>query len=166
MVADAVIQASPSHSASWLAGPPFQPLGLNLHPNRRAAVANFWLRAALAEHASVASFARASLELMTVAAPAALLKDYHSAALDEVNHATLCFSAAVAFGAEELSPGPLPAAPLRQASLDAIATNTFKEGCVVETITAVEAAIAAKRIDDPTLRKHAQRIADDEMRHP
>jgi hypothetical protein len=165
MVADSVTQASPSQSPTWLAGPPLKALGLNLSQDRRSTVANFWVQAALAEHASVASFARASLELMTVAAPAALLRDYHSAALDEINHATLCFRAAVAFGSKEMSPGALPSVPLRQPCLEEIAYNTFKEGCVIETMAAVEASIAAKKIDDPTLRRHAHRIADDEMRH-
>ena len=56
----------------------------------RSAVADAWVRDALAEHASVASFARCMLELMSVGAPPQLLSAAALAANDEVR------------------PGPLP----------------------------------------------------------
>ena len=50
-----------------------------------------WLAAALAEHASVASFSKFALELLAVGAPASLLQRAHQAALDEIRHAQLSF---------------------------------------------------------------------------
>ena len=48
-----------------------------------------WSRDALAEHASIASFARFSLQLMAVGAPSALLADAQRAASDEARASAL-----------------------------------------------------------------------------
>ena len=53
-------------------------------PSSRGAA---WARAAAFEHASVAAFARLSLQLMAHGAPTALLGEVHRAALDETRHA-------------------------------------------------------------------------------
>ena len=49
-----------------------------------ASKAQAWRLSGLAEHSSVAAFARAALELMAVGAPAELVADAHQAAIDEV----------------------------------------------------------------------------------
>ena len=49
-----------------------------------ASKAQAWRLSGLAEHSSVAAFARAALELMAVGAPAELGADAHQAAIDEV----------------------------------------------------------------------------------
>ena len=62
----------------------------------RDAVVKAWTTAARAEHASVASFARFTLQLLHLGAPADLVADAQQAALDEVRHARLCFGVASA----------------------------------------------------------------------
>ena len=49
------------------------------------ALAKHWAAMGAAEHASVASFAQHSLDLMGVGAPASLVQAVHQAAADEVN---------------------------------------------------------------------------------
>ena len=46
-----------------------------------------WLRQAEEEHASVASFARHTLQLMSFGAPSELLKESQRASVDEIKHA-------------------------------------------------------------------------------
>ena len=45
---------------------------------------------------------------MSVAAPAALVEAAHKAAIDEINHAKLCFGLAHKFGGKPMGPGPFP----------------------------------------------------------
>ena len=73
--------------------------------SRRAAA---WERAGADEHASVAAFARLSLQLMAHGAPADLLRDVHQAALDEVGHAERCWSVARRLGAASVGAAPFP----------------------------------------------------------
>ena len=131
----------------------------------RAALAQAWLSDALDEHASVASFARATLELLAVGAPATLVVDTQRASLDEVDHAQRCFSLARRFGATTAAPGPLPALAPRPTSLATLARNTFVEGCIGETIAALVAQRAAHAATDPQTRATLETIAEDEARH-
>jgi hypothetical protein len=128
-------------------------------PPARDAEAARWLAAALDEHASIASFARATLELLAVGAPPALIAGCQRAGLDEVRHAEACFARA---GVE---PGPLPALAPRGGGLAQVARDTFVEGCVGETIGAALAAKARDAATDPAERALWARIADDEARH-
>ncbi len=125
-----------------------------------------WARIALAEHASVASFSRFALELLAFGAPADLVADAHTAALDEVRHAKLAFGLAEAAGGEALRPGPLPLAELALADdLAAFAEATAREGCVAETLSALQMAAARDRATDPAERAALAVIARDEARH-
>ena len=49
------------------------------------------------EHASVASFARHTLQLLNIGAPSELLMSSQKAAIDEVRHAKMCYGLAAAF---------------------------------------------------------------------
>jgi hypothetical protein len=133
----------------------------------RAALAAAWTADALAEHASVASFARFSLSLLAAGAPADLVADAHRAALDEVRHAELCFALATAYAGEEIGPGRFPAGDRIEASgsLIALAVAAVREGCVGETIAAVLVAEQAARATDPAVRAALEQIASDEARH-
>lgn len=75
-------------------GRPFRVAG---HARVADAVVKAWTTAARAEHASVASFARFTLQLLHLGAPADLVADAQQAGLDEVRHARLCFGVAVAW---------------------------------------------------------------------
>ena len=130
----------------------------------RARLAAEWLADAQMEHASVASFARAALELLAVGAPAELLAACAQAGLDEVRHAQACFALAAAHGAA-MEPGPLPLLTPRAGGLVALACDTFREGCVGETIAALSAMRAARACRGPAVAAALATIAEDETRH-
>jgi hypothetical protein len=130
-----------------------------------AALARAWLADALAEHASVASFARATLELMAVGAPADLLAAVQRAALDEIRHARACFALAARHGGAPVEPGPLAALAPRGGGLPRLARDTFLEGCVGETIAALAVTRAAAGCADAELARTLRGIAADETRH-
>jgi hypothetical protein len=130
----------------------------------RARASAAWLADALSEHASIASFARATLELMALGAPLDLVAEHQRAALDEVRHAQRCFELARAYGGDALEPGPLPALPPREADFSRLARDTFAEGCVGETISALCASRAAE--DAPRDVANVWRmLASDETKH-
>jgi hypothetical protein len=128
-------------------------------------IAELWRLDALAEHASIASFARATLELMAVGAPADLLTRCQQAGLDEVDHARRCFALAAAYGGPAVGPGPLPALAPRATDLVRLAVDTFSEGCAGETVAALVAERSARDCDHPAVVESLLVIADDEARH-
>jgi hypothetical protein len=138
----------------------------HLSAAEREALADWWLQAGQMEHASVASFARLSLELMAVAAPADLLARSQQAGLDEVHHAQTCFALAGHYGHRAVGPGALAiGGALRQPTLAHIAAAAATEGCAWESAAALEARIAAVQATDPALQALLLPIAEDEARH-
>ncbi len=143
--------------------------GLETPRRVRERAAREWLDDAAMEHASVAAFARATLELLAVGAPAELVAGCRAAAQDEIEHARLCFAMARrALGRDaSFEPGELPTRAMapRRGGLAALAGDTFAEGCVGETIAALIAARAAAACEDPAARAALETIAEDEARH-
>jgi hypothetical protein len=138
-----------------------------LEPGLRRRLSALWAEDGLMEHASIGSFARFSLQLLAVGAPPELLEGAHRAALDEVTHARLCFRLASAYADEPLGPGPLPLegdalGPLELAS---VAAMTVIEGCIGETLAALEAATALESAEPEAVRATLERIREDETRH-
>lgn len=131
----------------------------------RRKLADGWLEDALLEHASVASFARAALELMAVGAPPDLLADCFAAGLDEVRHAEACFGLAARYSGRRRVPGPLPVLPVRIAELARLAVDTFEEGCVAETIAVLAASRVRAVCRDAEVGDVLDRIIADEARH-
>lgn len=130
-------------------------------------LAEAWLRDAAFEHASVASFARASLQLLGLGAPADLVRAVHDAACDEIEHARIGYALATRRGAKSAGPGPLAIdrAPFAT-TLEAFVRDTFLDGCVAETTAALEVRERAAAPDyDAVERSALLRIADDEDRH-
>ncbi len=138
-----------------------------LTAEERASLAETWTAAALAEHASVASFSRFSLDLLAAGAPGDLVERAHEAALDEIRHARVCFALAAAYAGEDVAPGPFPLGGAVRAggSLAEIAVSAAVEGCVGETVGAVVAAEQLARATDAAVRAALARIAADEARH-
>lgn len=134
-------------------------------PEASRLLAEAWLADAQMEHASVAAFARATLELMAVGAPPELLAGCAEAGRDEVRHAELCFALAAAYGGVAMAPGPLPPLAPRAGGLVALACDTFREGCVGETIAALTALRAGRGCRAPAAADALRQIADDETRH-
>ena len=133
---------------------------------RRKRLAARWTMIALMEHASIAAFARFALHLLSVGAPAELIEATHVAMADETRHAKTAFALASAYGGEPVGPTALPidGALDDTGALD-IVRLVFHEGCVGETVAAVEAAEGACHATDPLLRAVLRGIAADETRH-
>lgn len=129
--------------------------------------AQHWLREAAAEHASVASFARFSLHLASLGAPPTLLEEAHAAAIDEIEHARVCYAIASAYGGEQKGPAPLDLSGVRLGTptLAELAVETFIDGCVGETIAAAEAHEGAATETEHVVRRALSAIARDEEQH-
>jgi hypothetical protein len=138
----------------------------SLPPRVRAALAASWQDVAALEHASIASFARFSLELLALGAPPDLLFGAQRAAADEIEHARLAYGLAGAYADRALGPAPLDLRGVTPA-LDtaAIVTALVAEACVGETLGAAEARALAGFVSDPVLAATYARIAEDEGRH-
>lgn len=152
-----IVVAPPVVRQDWRAA-----LAVGTHDEDRA---DAWRRAAAYEHASVAAFARLAIELLAVGAPPELVDDAHAAARDEIRHAKLCYGLASAYGARDVGPGPLPLAMPRVLDLAELAVECFRDGCVDETIAAIEAEeqVTGEAGDD--VRAALREIANDEARH-
>ncbi|KIG14318.1 putative lipoprotein [Enhygromyxa salina] len=153
-----------------------------IDPSVRARLAQMWVDDALMEHAAIAAFERATLELMAMAAPPSLLGEVQAAASDEVEHAMHCFGLAARFSGLAREPGPLGSLEPRVRGLAALADHdpdgaevgadwirlaidTFVEGCVGETIATLIARRAQRHCQDPAILTLLERIVDDEGRH-
>ena len=132
----------------------------------RARLAEQWTRVALMEHASIAAFARFTLQLMSIGAPASLIEQSTRAMADETKHAKACFAVASTYASAPVGPGRLAVErSLDESSLEEIVLNTIREGCVGETVAAIEAREAAEHASDPAVRELLLRISEDETRH-
>jgi hypothetical protein len=139
--------------------------GLDTATRQRLATA--WLEDALAEHASIASFARFAMQLLALGAPPELLADTHAAMDDELEHARLCFALASAYAGRELGPGTLPIgdALLDALDLEAAVVSAIREGCIGETMAAMQAEVAFGLAGDPAVLRALDRIKRDEAAH-
>lgn len=158
--------SDPAEPGGWSAGGAAPRLD-GLGPAEREALAAAWARDGMLEHASVAAFARFSLELLAAGAPADLVEAAHRAALDEVRHARLCLSLAAEYAGAPVEPGLLPCGDAIHLAggLPALAAAAAREGCVGETVAAILAAEQLARAKDPAVRRVLLVIAEDEARH-
>jgi hypothetical protein len=132
----------------------------------RAAQAEHWSRLGQMEHASIAAFARFSLQLLSLGAPADLVEACTQALADETAHTQLCFGIASAYAGRAVGPGPLDiTGSLDVSSLEDIVDLVIAEGCFGETSAALEALEAAETASDPVIRAAYAQIASDEQRH-
>lgn len=146
---------------------PFDGVALDtLDATARRKIADEWLADARMEHASIASFARFTMDLLAFGAPPDLVEDAQRAGLDEVVHSRICFGVASVYAGAPCGPGALdlvgakPSAKLAEAALAAL-----HEGCIGETTAALLAAERARAAESPELRAVYERIAEDESRH-
>lgn len=129
-------------------------------------LAAHWTTNALAEHASVAAFARFALQLMSIAAPPELLSACQAAMVDETLHAQLAFGLASRFTDAPVGPGALDLeGAFAETSIESILRDVVIEGCLGETRAAAEARAAAVECEQPEIRAVLEQIADDEERH-
>ena len=126
-----------------------------------------WLRAALAEHASVAAFSQISLQLLALGAPARLLEGTHRAALDEIRHAEITFALASAYGGgTHVGPSPLSidTAPASR-SLREVAIDALLDGCIGEAANALAMADEAEHEPIAEVAALIRTLVSDEERH-
>jgi hypothetical protein len=133
----------------------------------RRRAAEEWAQAAQAEHASIASFARFTLQLLAIAAPPSLIASSHRAGMDELEHARSSFRLASIYAGRPLGPGALPLgdSALGPTDFASIVRSTVEEGCVGETLSAIEAEAASKAARPQAVREVLARIADEEAAH-
>jgi hypothetical protein len=143
------------------------PVVAALEPPTRRALAEAWAADARHEHASVASFARFVLELLSLGAPAELVRAAQQAIGEEIRHAELCFGIASALSGETIGRGPLDmrGALAGRGDAAAMAAAVVREGCVGETLAALAALAARDAASDPAVRAALGEIAADETSH-
>lgn len=152
---------------SYASGAVMTPDVESVPPALRADLAARWTRIAQMEHASIAAFARFALQLLAVGAPPDLIERTNKALADETSHARAAFAVASAYAGRPIGPGKLE---LRGAlddvtDLAAIVRLVIREGCVGETVAAIEANEAEGRCNDVVVRSLLGRIAEEEGQH-
>ena len=125
-----------------------------------------WIKHAEAEHASVASFARHTLQLMSIGAPSELLISSQQASIDEVKHAKMCYGFASVFLDSDVSPGALDVdRSLEHINIEDIIQSVIQDGCIEETLSAIEAHFTAYHAKDDAVKATLTQIASDETKH-
>ena len=136
----------------------------NITDNQR--IGEHWLQHAEAEHASIASFARHTLQLMSIGAPSVLLAASQQASLDEIKHAKICYGIASAFLDTDFFPGALKVTDsINQLNIKDIIQSLVQEGCIEETLSAMEARFQAMWADIPDMKDSLETIAVEETSH-
>jgi hypothetical protein len=137
------------------------PMQVDLTPESRDAFAAQWRENGRTEHASVAAFAKLTLDLMA-----------HRDSLDEIRHAELCFSVARAVDGRDESPGPFPRARAartlpgpRSLALAKLAVDSLVDGALHEGLSARVLAKLTRRCEVPDIRALVRELAADEGRH-
>lgn len=137
-----------------------------------AGLADQWRENAKTEHASVAAFARLTLDLMALGAPSRLVADANRDALDEIRHAELCFAIARALDGRDVGPAPFPEAQrvgtlprVRVVALAQLAVDSLVDGALHEGVSARVIAKLARRCPEPAIRAALKELAADEGRH-
>ena len=148
------------------------PLESKVPAGIRDAVAARWRENGRTEHASVAAFARLTMDLIALGAPPDLIHSANLDARDEIRHAELCFSIAKALDGRDGGPGPFPEAQTartlpsnRTLALAGLAVDSLIDGALHEGLSARVIAQLAKRCDEPAIRSLLLELAADEGRH-
>eukprot|EP00039_Didymoeca_costata_P031445 m.34795 g.34795 ORF g.34795 m.34795 type:complete len:537 (-) comp8776_c0_seq1:34-1644(-) len=163
------LEHTSSHSSninsSSPSNPPSQSLSLSSH-QRKAVVGKRWLQAAAMEHASIASFARHTLELLSLGTPATLIVKSQEASLDEIRHTQICYAMARDYLQQSFSPGEFDVADEGHTyDVEAIVKSVVQEGCVGEMYGAVYALVGARLSVNKTVSRLLETIGNDETKH-
>ncbi len=156
------IRVAPSRARSdWACAAP----QLDVPAVLRERVLAGWLDRAAMEHASIAAFARFTLQLLELGASAELIDAAQVAGSDEARHAKLCYAVASQLGGA-VGPDRLD---LRGLDLDVdparVAMESILEGCIGETIAAAKMRYLAARAENPEIAAMLETIAEDEASH-
>ena len=125
---------------------------LTMTDQERSFVVNAWYNQGLKEHASIASFSVNGIKLLSIGAPAYLLKMNYQASLDEIEHTKICLTISHYYNSTSISSNSdddnkffkIPSS-LGQHSIEIkndnfdnwnqIAIETAKHGCIDETLS-------------------------------
>jgi len=125
-----------------------------------------WLQQAEAEHASIASFARHTLQLMSIGAPSNLIMRSQQASIDEIEHAKMCYGFASEFMETKIYPGLLDVdGSLEKTDMNVIIESVIRDGCIQETISAIEGHFRAHHATDEVIKSSLTKLAADETKH-
>lgn len=149
--------AERSTDRGWI-DPAVVPAVDGLDDETRAALAERFTREALDEHASIPAFAQLSLDLVALGAPPELIARAHRAALEEIEHARLCFSLASAYAGRAIGPGPLGSTDAARVLRESIRDGVIGEGLAAERARREVAT-------DPAVAAVLARIAREELEH-
>jgi len=154
--------------SNWAKGQ--RPDSSYLDESTRIALEALWLQDARGEHASIPAFSRISWQLATIGAPPELLEWAHKAALEEINHARLCFALAEGYGGRSYSVQPIPkmlegGLDLANDPIEVIATETLFDGCLIEGFFAKLASSAKDQCEEPATLAALEQIAGEEESH-
>jgi hypothetical protein len=165
LVDDGFLKSKLRQGGNWSYGP--APRVSDLGPKTRRALADAWAKDGLFEHASVATFARFAIQLLSVGAPARLLHETLAAGRDEIRHAELCFALASAYAGEPVEADCFPIGNTLRVdrALPAIVMETVVEGCIGETLAAMQAAAQLELATDPAVVAALAATIEDESRH-
>lgn len=136
-------------------------------PQLAAELAEAWEHTARMEHASIAAFARFALQLLALGAPPDLVERTTRAMADETRHAKQALALASAYRGVDVGPGALSIDGSLAGDVTAaeVVRLVLREGCVGETVAALEASFALEHVVDPRVKGVLEGIADDETAH-
>jgi hypothetical protein len=138
-----------------------------LSEEQRGQLIEHWTQSARFEHSSVASFARFTMQLMAIGAPASLVTEATRAQGDEIRHTRICLGIASSLANDTIGLAGLPVDGALEfgGDVSAILVDTIREACVNETIAAAQCQAAGQAATDPMIRAALNEIAEDEQRH-
>lgn len=138
-----------------------------LNQAQREQVAAHWANAGCSEHASIASFSKFLMELLSLGAPRALVEGTTQAIRDEIEHATSCFNIASAYAGVTLGPLKVDIQDSLNQSHDIvhILRAVIEEGCVGESLAAAQALHESQHAQAPQIKAALLKIHQDELEH-
>ena len=153
----------PEFAGSWKMG---QPPSISPNNSYNQEIGRRWLEQAELSHAALASFARNTLYLMSLGSTSGLLVTSQESGVDKIKHAKLFYGFASSFLDTDLAPGPLNVdGCLDDTDLRFITRSLIKDGCIEETIGAIEVRLRANYAEDPAIKAALTQVASDETNH-
>jgi hypothetical protein len=164
LIAGSARTAAVTERADW--SKPSAPDLTALDAQQRLYLSEHWARIGQMEHASIAAFARFALQLLSVGAPPELIAATNAAMVDETLHTRLAFGLASVYRGHALGPAALDCTgALGACDLESIVMGTLLEGCIGETLAALDAKRALERCEDRAVSAVLETIVKDETRH-
>merc|ERR1719259_704288 len=103
---------------------------------------------------------------LSLGAPSELLIASQAASIDEIKHAKMCYSLASIFINTDVSPESLDVEEsLGDLDVKSIIKSVIREGCIEETLAAIEAHFRADHSEDHEIKQVLEEIANDETKH-